>query len=244
LFFGYHQIWLHKEDEDKTSFITLFGTYCYMRMPKGLRNTDPTFCRMTKAVLKEQVGRNVLPYVNDIVVASKKKESYMSDLSNTFTNMREKKPQTQFKKVYFQGKVLNCLVSTKKLSRSHGLSTALSRLARSPTARSSVTSLLVRSSTTSVPTLWSRAILASVRQDDDTFCIGEGEATNCSLEERAYMQEAMAALRVAKEVLRMQEGWRKEAVWEMMNRTGKFSRSLANSARLAVPVAGCAVGCG
>ncbi|EEE69388.1 hypothetical protein OsJ_28741 [Oryza sativa Japonica Group] len=83
-----------------------------------------------------------------------------------------------------------------------------------------------------VPTLWARAVLAassSARGDDSTFCIGEGEATNCSMEEKAYMQEAMAALRVAKEVLRMQEGWRKEAVREM-NRTGRFSRPLANSA--------------
>lgn len=115
------------------------------------------------------------------------------------------------------------------LSRSHGLRTALSRLAGIPAARSSGTSVPARSSTSSVPALWSRAVLASARQDGDTFCIREGEAINCSMEERAYMQEAMAALRVAKEVLRMQEGWRKEAVREM-NRTGKFSRSLANSA--------------
>jgi len=68
-----------------------------------------------------------------------------------------------------------------------------------------------------------------VRRDDATFRIGDGEATNCSMEERAYMQEALAALRVAKEALGMQEGWRKEAIREM-NRTGRFSRSLANSA--------------
>jgi hypothetical protein len=49
------------------------------------------------------------------------------------------------------------------------------------------------------------------------------------MEETAYMQEAMAALRVAKELLRMQEGWRKEALREM-NRTGRFSRPLVNSA--------------
>jgi hypothetical protein len=31
-FSGYHQIWLHREDEEKTSFITPFDTYCYLRM--------------------------------------------------------------------------------------------------------------------------------------------------------------------------------------------------------------------
>ncbi|XP_035816536.1 uncharacterized protein [Zea mays] len=116
------------------------------------------------------------------------------------------------------------------LSRNHGVSTALSRLLIPPATRSSATSVPARrSSSTSVPALWSRAVLAAVHRDDTAFCIGEGEATSCSMEEKAYMQEAMAALRVAKEVLGMQEGWRKEAIREM-NRTGRFSRSLANSA--------------
>jgi hypothetical protein len=52
-FSGYHQIWLHKEDEEKTSFITPFETYCYLRIPKGLNNAGPSFCRMMMATLKE-----------------------------------------------------------------------------------------------------------------------------------------------------------------------------------------------
>jgi hypothetical protein len=67
-----HQIWLRKEDKEKTSFITPFGTYCYLRMPEGLKNAGPTFCRMTKAILKDQMQRNVFTYVDDIVVASRK----------------------------------------------------------------------------------------------------------------------------------------------------------------------------
>jgi hypothetical protein len=67
-----HQIWLRKEDEEKTSFITPFDTYCYLRMPEGLKNAGPTFCRMTKAILKDQMQRNVFTYVDDIVVASRK----------------------------------------------------------------------------------------------------------------------------------------------------------------------------
>jgi hypothetical protein len=120
-FSGYHQIWLRWEDEEKTSFITPFGTYCYMRMPEGLRNAGPMFCRMMKAALKDQVSRNVLSYVNDIIVVSKK-ESYISDLSETFDNMRESNLKLNLEKCIFRvtrGKVLGCLVSTKGIEASH-----------------------------------------------------------------------------------------------------------------------------
>ena len=54
-FSGYHQIWLCKEDEEKTSFTTPFGTYCYTRMHEGLKNAGSTFTRMTKAALGPQL---------------------------------------------------------------------------------------------------------------------------------------------------------------------------------------------
>jgi hypothetical protein len=74
-FLGYHQICLCKEDKEKTSFITPFGTYCYLRMPEGLKNAGLTFYRMMKAMLKEQMERNVFTYIDNIVVASRKKET-------------------------------------------------------------------------------------------------------------------------------------------------------------------------
>jgi hypothetical protein len=115
-FLGYHQIWLCREDEEKTSFITSFGTYCYMRMLEGLRNVGPIFCRMMKAAVKDQVGRNVFSCVDDIVVVSKEKASHISDLTETFVNMREAKLKLNPEKCVFgetRGKVLGCLVSTK-----------------------------------------------------------------------------------------------------------------------------------
>jgi hypothetical protein len=120
-FSGYHQVWLCMEAEEKTSFITPFGTYCYMRMPEELCNACPTFCRMTKVALKDQVGMNVLSYVDDIVVASKKKESDISDLSAIFANMREANLKLNLKKCVFgitRGKVSACLVSTKGIEAS------------------------------------------------------------------------------------------------------------------------------
>jgi hypothetical protein len=58
-------------------------------MLEGLCNAGPTFCRMMKAALKDQVSRNVLSYVDDIIIATKKKASHISDLTVTFTNMSE-----------------------------------------------------------------------------------------------------------------------------------------------------------
>jgi hypothetical protein len=54
---------MKKEDEPKTSFITPSGTYCYLRMPEGLKNARGSFSRMTAKVLHSQIGRNVLTYV-------------------------------------------------------------------------------------------------------------------------------------------------------------------------------------
>jgi uncharacterized protein YjaG (DUF416 family) len=78
-------------------------------MPEGLRNAGPTFCRTTEAALKDQVSRNILSYVDDIVVVSRKKENYISDLEETFSNMREAKLKLNPKKCVFRitrGKVL------------------------------------------------------------------------------------------------------------------------------------------
>jgi hypothetical protein len=56
-------------------------------MLESLKNTGSTFYRMTKAMLKDQIGRNIFTYVDDIVVGSKKKMHSHRDFAETFTNM-------------------------------------------------------------------------------------------------------------------------------------------------------------
>jgi hypothetical protein len=137
----YHQIWLHREDEKKTSFITPFGTYCYLRMPEGLRNAGPTFYRMMKIALKDQVGRNILSNTYDIVVVSKKKATYISDLAETFANMREVHLKLNPEKCIFgvtRGKVLGVLSlherhqSKPRQNQSHHLDAASAEQEKSP----------------------------------------------------------------------------------------------------------------
>jgi hypothetical protein len=146
-FSGYHQIWLRAEDEEKTSFITPFGTYCYLRMLEGLCNVGPTFYRMTKAALKDQACRNVLSYVDDIVVVSKKKENYLSDLAETFANIREAKLKFNPEKCVFgitRGKVLGCLVSMKGIEANPDKIRAITQM-QTPQSRKDVQKLIGRS---------------------------------------------------------------------------------------------------
>jgi hypothetical protein len=113
---GYHQIWMNKDDEPKTSFITPNGTYCYLRMPEGLKNVRGSFSRMTVKVLHSQIGRNVLTYVDDIIVKSTKQENHVADLQETFANSRQAGLKLNPEKCVFgvkKGKFLGCLVSTK-----------------------------------------------------------------------------------------------------------------------------------
>jgi hypothetical protein len=113
---GYHQIWMKKEDEPKTSFITPSGTYCYHRMLEGLKNAEGSFSRMTSKVLNPQIGKNVFTYVDDIIVKRTKQENHIADLQETFANFRKVGLKLKPEKCVFgvkKGKFLGCLVSTK-----------------------------------------------------------------------------------------------------------------------------------
>jgi hypothetical protein len=57
---------MNQEDEEKTSFITPFGTYCFRRMAEGLRNAGSTFTRMIAKMFKED--KSISAYVDDIIV--------------------------------------------------------------------------------------------------------------------------------------------------------------------------------
>jgi hypothetical protein len=116
MFSGYDQIRVRKEDKEKTSFITPFGTFCFVRMPEGLKNAGCTFSRMIAIVLHPQIRRNILAYVDDIVVKSVQRKDHISDLAEIFANMRAANLKLNLEKCVFgihKGKVLGCLVSTK-----------------------------------------------------------------------------------------------------------------------------------
>ena len=106
---GYHQIRMKESDQKATSFVTPFGT-----MPFGLKNAGATYQRTMQRCLKEQIGRNVHAYVDDIAVMTRKGSDLISDLRETFDNLRKYKMMLNPLKCVFgvpAGKLLGFIVS-------------------------------------------------------------------------------------------------------------------------------------
>ena len=88
-FSGYNQIQMAEKDQEKTSFITSQGLYCYRVMPFGLKNTGATYQRLVNQMFSKQIGRNVEVYVDDMLVKSKEEEDYLDDLKEMFNTLRQ-----------------------------------------------------------------------------------------------------------------------------------------------------------
>ncbi|XP_074570551.1 uncharacterized protein LOC141827208 [Curcuma longa] len=86
---GYHQIPLAPEDQEKVSFVTSDGTFCYTVMPFGLKNVGATYQRLMDRVFEQQRGRNVEVYVDDILIKSEKVAQLTDDISKTFNTLRQ-----------------------------------------------------------------------------------------------------------------------------------------------------------
>ncbi|XP_075483724.1 uncharacterized protein LOC142523878 [Primulina tabacum] len=84
---GYHQIPLAKDDQDKASFITFGGKFCYVVMPFGLKNAGDTYQRLMNKDFEKQLGRNVEVYVDDILGKSKEVADIITDLEETFATL-------------------------------------------------------------------------------------------------------------------------------------------------------------
>ena len=68
---GYHQIAMKESDQLATSFITPFGSFCYISMSFGLKNAGATYQRCMLNCFGDLIGRTVEAYVDDIVVKTK-----------------------------------------------------------------------------------------------------------------------------------------------------------------------------
>ncbi|GJS75914.1 reverse transcriptase domain-containing protein [Tanacetum coccineum] len=80
---------MSEEDEYKTAFYTNQGTYCYVKIPFGLKNAGATYQRLVDTAFQTQLGRNLEAYVDDMVIKSKTEQDMIMDIAETFDNLQK-----------------------------------------------------------------------------------------------------------------------------------------------------------
>lgn len=111
---GYNQIKMNPEDQEKTSFITNFGTYCYNVMPFGLKNAGATYQRLVNKMFEKQIGKTMEVYIDDMLVKSLNACDHLKHLQETFDIPRKHNMKLNPEKCAFRvssGKFLGLLVS-------------------------------------------------------------------------------------------------------------------------------------
>nr|XP_025617189.1 uncharacterized protein LOC112709521 [Arachis hypogaea] len=86
---GYNQIQMHPSDQNKTTFITEYGNYCYKVMPFGLKNAGAMYQRLMDKVFAKQIGKNIQVYVDDMVAKTKIGNNHLEDLTEIFGQLRK-----------------------------------------------------------------------------------------------------------------------------------------------------------
>jgi hypothetical protein len=82
-------------------------------MAFGLKNGGATYQKCVHTVLESQIRRNIKAYIDDIVVKSRKRGDLLSDLEETFDNLRKFRMMLNPKKCVFgvsSGKLLGYMV--------------------------------------------------------------------------------------------------------------------------------------
>ena len=76
------------DDQEKTSFVTAKGTYCYRVMPFGLKNAGATYLRLVNRMFQKQIGTTMEVYIDDMLVKSTTVELHISHFSEAFKILR------------------------------------------------------------------------------------------------------------------------------------------------------------
>ena len=79
-FSGYNQIKMEEDDQERTSFVTSQGLFCYKIMSFGLKNAGVTYQRLMNKMFTHQIGRNVQVYIDDMLVKSLREKDHLNNL--------------------------------------------------------------------------------------------------------------------------------------------------------------------
>ena len=101
-------------DQEKTSFITAQGTYCYRMMLLGLKNAGATYQRLVNRTFQKQIGTTMEVYIDDTLVKSTTAGLHIAHMSEAFQILRNYNTKLNLAKCAFgvsAGKFLGFVVN-------------------------------------------------------------------------------------------------------------------------------------
>ena len=106
---GYHQIALDPATAHKTGFITSDSVYEFVTMPFGLCSAGSTFQMTMSQIFRSMTYRNVLVYLDDVLVFSCDFGTHMQDLEEVFQRLRKANLKLSPEKCIFAAKHIKFL---------------------------------------------------------------------------------------------------------------------------------------
>jgi hypothetical protein len=111
---GYYQIPLEENSRDYTAFATHSGTYRHTRLPMGHCNSSQIFMSTMNNLFRKLLYKNVLIYLDDILIFSSSLEEHMEVLQKVFDILRKAdlklkaiKCRFALKKIKFVGHIIS-----------------------------------------------------------------------------------------------------------------------------------------
>ena len=111
---GYHQIPIHPDDQNKTTFTCPYETYAYHRMFFGLCNAPASFQRCMISIFLDMIEQIMEVFMDDFSVYGKTFDDCLENLDKVLQRCHEKDLVLNWEKCHFmvrEGIVLGHLVS-------------------------------------------------------------------------------------------------------------------------------------
>ena len=87
-FSRYNQIKMANENKKKTTFVTLWGTFCYKVMSFELKNIWATYQKAMVTLFHDMMHKKIKVYMDDMIVKSKRGENHCQNLRKLFERLR------------------------------------------------------------------------------------------------------------------------------------------------------------